>query len=97
MTAMISAHPAVPDSLIDAALHAVLTAQQVGFNASPIDVAKHIAGDDWSAVMPMVHIYVKAQARNGHLQLIQNGEPVHPDILHGDYCLSLPQASNAKA
>jgi hypothetical protein len=80
----------IPAALIDTAILALFSARRDGATLCPSDIARHIGGEDWRDIMPLIHRHVKARACLGALRLTQKGMTVQPDDLQGVYRIARP-------
>jgi Protein of unknown function (DUF3253) len=75
----------------DAILH-LLAEKGPGKSIGPMDVAKLVAGADWSRRLPDVRQSAVHLARQGRIAILRHNKPVDPNDFRGVWRMSLPVA-----
>lgn len=73
-----------------------LRAAGAGKSISPVDAARHLAGnpkdDSWRRSLAPVKLAAQRLARAEQIEILRKGKPISPDVLHGVLRLRLKEA-----
>ena len=67
-----------------------LAAQRVGATFCPSEVARLLAPDDWSPLMPAIRAAARRLVASGQLRCTQRGQPADPEQARGPIRLGAP-------
>jgi hypothetical protein len=68
---------------IDAVIERLCAEAGPGKSISPVDVARHMAPENWRRHLAKIRVRARALAEQGRIEILRKGKPVGPDEVRG--------------